>query len=903
MYYRHSGYPGGLKKRTLDEMLERRPEEVIRLAVRGMLPKNRLARKQLTKLKIYAGPEHPHEAQKPHEAGDHHPMTDEKQGEVNEPDEIAAEDAVGAQETPTPRQQAREQAIADEPVAESEQRAAEASRRARRGARPPRRRRAADRRPRPGRRGRGRLRRGDPARQAGDPRHGPRGRHRPRGRGGPARRETRSDDEDGDGDAADEDLTQPIADAAIDLAAGARYSATGKRKTAVARVILKPGTGAYTINGRTLDEFFPRPALQRTIRQALETVALEEKIDVVASMHGGGVSAQAGALRHGISARARRRGPEPALRAQAPRLPHARRAREGAQEGRPQEGPQAAAVLEALSAAWRARSSAPTVSGGSRASSVTAELAARARPRRHRSALGADAPRVLVIRDTRESGEMLEAAVAAGVAAAGGEALLGGVLPTPGRAAAARPPRARPRRRALRLAQPVPRQRHQVLRRRRLQALRRRRAGDRGRARRARRAARRDRPRAAARTARWRTTCARCTSASRGLDLSGRRIALDCANGPTYRAAPEIFRRLGADVDVLADAPTAATSTRAAAPRTSRRSPCTSREGGHDAGFAFDGDGDRVLAVDRAGAVVDGDELIALAALHLRAQGRLPGGGVAVTVMTNYGFHTAMRDAGGGGRDHRGRRPLRARGAARARLGAGRGAVGPHHRHGLRPVGRRHRRGAADARGARRAATWPTAHAMEKLPQRLVNVRLADRAALAAAVEADRRRGRRARRGARAGRGRVLVRASGTEPLVRVMVEAPTAEEADAVCGRLSPPSRPTAPRSGPRSGARRIPRIRRQARPATGQRRGPLEGLRRPALEFELDGGPRQGPLLVERRPERMCGIVGYSGERAAQDIVLAGLEKLEYRGYDSAGISLVVRRPAWTPSAPSAT
>jgi len=65
MYYRHSGYPGGLKKRTLNDMLERRPEEVIRLAVRGMLPKNRLARKQLTKLKVYAGSEHPHEAQKP----------------------------------------------------------------------------------------------------------------------------------------------------------------------------------------------------------------------------------------------------------------------------------------------------------------------------------------------------------------------------------------------------------------------------------------------------------------------------------------------------------------------------------------------------------------------------------------------------------------------------------------------------------------------------------------------------------------------------------------------------------------------------------------------------------------------------------------------------------------------
>jgi large subunit ribosomal protein L13 len=64
-YYRHSGYPGGIKERTLNDMLERRPEEVIRTAVKGMLPRNRLARKQLTKLKVYAGPEHPHAAQQP----------------------------------------------------------------------------------------------------------------------------------------------------------------------------------------------------------------------------------------------------------------------------------------------------------------------------------------------------------------------------------------------------------------------------------------------------------------------------------------------------------------------------------------------------------------------------------------------------------------------------------------------------------------------------------------------------------------------------------------------------------------------------------------------------------------------------------------------------------------------
>jgi small subunit ribosomal protein S9 len=98
-----------------------------------------------------------------------------------------------------------------------------------------------------------------------------------------------------------EDHAQPIADAAIDLAAGARYTATGKRKTSVARVILKPGTGTYSINGRSLEAFFPRETLQRMIRQPLEAVGYESRMDVVARMHGGGVAAQAGALRHGIS--------------------------------------------------------------------------------------------------------------------------------------------------------------------------------------------------------------------------------------------------------------------------------------------------------------------------------------------------------------------------------------------------------------------------------------------------------------------------------------------------------------------------------------------------------------------------------------------------------------------------
>jgi small subunit ribosomal protein S9 len=99
----------------------------------------------------------------------------------------------------------------------------------------------------------------------------------------------------------EEALTEPIATAAIDLASGARYRATGKRKTAIARVTLRPGTGTYLVNGRVLEEHFPRVTLQRNIRQPLETVGYQDRMDVVARLHGGGISAQAGALRHGVS--------------------------------------------------------------------------------------------------------------------------------------------------------------------------------------------------------------------------------------------------------------------------------------------------------------------------------------------------------------------------------------------------------------------------------------------------------------------------------------------------------------------------------------------------------------------------------------------------------------------------
>jgi small subunit ribosomal protein S9 len=87
----------------------------------------------------------------------------------------------------------------------------------------------------------------------------------------------------------------------LELAADARYHATGKRKTAIARVILKPGSGVYAINGKTLEEYFPRERLQVQARQPLDATGNLSRMDVVARIHGGGVSAQAGALRHGIA--------------------------------------------------------------------------------------------------------------------------------------------------------------------------------------------------------------------------------------------------------------------------------------------------------------------------------------------------------------------------------------------------------------------------------------------------------------------------------------------------------------------------------------------------------------------------------------------------------------------------
>jgi phosphoglucosamine mutase len=405
-------------------------------------------------------------------------------------------------------------------------------------------------------------------------------------------------------------------------------------------------------------------------------------------------------------------------------------------------------------------------------------------------------PQVLIIRDTRESGEMLQAALAAGVSAGGGDALLGGVLPTP--AAPLLIARYGFDLAAVISASHNPYQDNgikffgadgfklsdedELEIEHALERI-------------ARGAEDADRTADATGEERWPTIghvrelrgthedyLRELHTRFRELNLDGLDVLLDCANGATHHVAPEIFRRLGANVSVIADSPDGRNINAGCGSTHVELLAARVRAGGHAVGFAFDGDGDRVLAVDSAGQMVDGDELMALAALHLKRTGRLAGGGVAVTVMTNYGFHAAMRDAqidvaATSVGDRYVLEALRERGWV---LG------GEQSGHIIDMGFNRSGDGIASALLTLEALDGrplTERDAMAKLPQRLVNVRVRDRGALEnadAVTEAVR-----AADDALSGRGRVLVRPSGTEPLVRVMVEAPTDDEAEAVCARL----------------------------------------------------------------------------------------------------------------------
>jgi phosphoglucosamine mutase len=389
----------------------------------------------------------------------------------------------------------------------------------------------------------------------------------------------------------------------------------------------------------------------------------------------------------------------------------------------------------------------------------------------------AERPQVLIVRDTRESGPMLEDALAAGVAAGGGDAMLGGVLPTPAASVLAR-------RLGFDLAGVVSASHNPY--------------ADNGIKFFDARGMKLDDDAEAAIESRLDEETREEVGAVRQLegafddyirelrsafqlDLSGTKIALDCANGATFRAAPVIFSALGAELELLGTEPDGRNINADCGSTHPEGLVELVRSSGADIGFAFDGDGDRMLAVDGAGKLHDGDDLLALVARDLSDRGELEGG-VAVTVMTNYGFLQEMEKAGIEVEQTKvgDRYVIEALRDRDWRLG------GEQSGHivwtDFTPTGD----GVAAALltlRALRGRRLEDTHPFERLPQTLENVRVADRGAIEgadglwSAVEEENRK--------LEGRGRVLVRASGTEPLLRVMVEAPDAEECQAVTSRL----------------------------------------------------------------------------------------------------------------------
>lgn len=274
-------------------------------------------------------------------------------------------------------------------------------------------------------------------------------------------------------------------------------------------------------------------------------------------------------------------------------------------------------------------------------------------------------------------------------------------------------------------------------------------------------------------------------AALEGRRLDGLRVVVDCAHGADSVVAPRVLTRLGAEVEVLADSPDGTNINDGVGSTHPESLQAAVTASGADLGVAFDGDADRVLAVDERGRLVDGDQIMAMCAVDLHARNRLAGDTLVVTVMSNLGLHHAMRTAGirvlttsvGD------RYVLEAMAAGGFSLGgeqSGHLVFADHATTGdgllsavvLCDLVRRSGRGLADLADA----------SMVRLPQVLRNVRverpLPDVAEqLAGPVdEANQRLG---------DSGRVLLRPSGTEPVVRVMVEAPTVEEADEVAAAL----------------------------------------------------------------------------------------------------------------------
>jgi len=260
-----------------------------------------------------------------------------------------------------------------------------------------------------------------------------------------------------------------------------------------------------------------------------------------------------------------------------------------------------------------------------------------------------------------------------------------------------------------------------------------------------------------------------------GTDLAGLRIAVDCANGAYSAIAPDAFRRLGAEVTTVGAEPDGTNINAGCGATDLALIARTVREGSLDLGVAFDGDGDRMLAVDARGEAVDGDQILAILALHLGVEL------VVVTSMTNLGFHALM--------DERGIRVVTTDVGDRYVLEALRregGKLGGEqsghliwldgHVTGDGLVAALLLCAALDGRPLAEAAA-----VIQRFPQVLENVPVRSKELPAhLAREVDRINGELAQR------GRILIRPSGTEPVVRVLAEAESEEEARRLCGRIS---------------------------------------------------------------------------------------------------------------------
>ena len=275
-------------------------------------------------------------------------------------------------------------------------------------------------------------------------------------------------------------------------------------------------------------------------------------------------------------------------------------------------------------------------------------------------------------------------------------------------------------------------------------------------------------------------------TALEGRRLDGLKIVLDCANGAASRTSPEAFRRAGADVIVLNAEPDGININEGCGSNYPEVVAAEVLRTGADLGLAHDGDADRVIAVDEAGRVVDGDCMIAALAIELKEQGRLPHDLVVSTVMANLGFRQALASNG----IELVETPVGDRYVLEAMRARGAGIGGEQSGHII--LSEFSTTGDGLLTGMRLAARMASsgqrlsalASVVEKFPQVLLNVRVGEPGRLRrspridAEVQSERRR--------LGDAGRVLVRASGTEPLVRVMVEAREHREATETAGRLA---------------------------------------------------------------------------------------------------------------------